>query len=76
MNKLKAKLASFKAKITMKIHKKLNKIAKIKANTVADLFTILSLFIIFGTTFMLNKAVGMYILAAELLIVSYFISKK
>lgn len=72
MDKFKAKLA----KIKMKIQQELNKITKIKANNVADLLTFISLFIIFLTTFMLIWWLGMYILAIELLILSYFMARR
>ncbi|CUU45464.1 protein of unknown function [Clostridium beijerinckii] len=72
LNKLKAKLANIK----VNIKRKLNKIIKIKANYVADLLTFLSLFIIFWTTFQLVWWLGTYILAIELLIISYFISRR
>ncbi|AJA49537.1 hypothetical protein CPAST_c34760 [Clostridium pasteurianum DSM 525 = ATCC 6013] len=52
------------------------KIHTIKPYLVADILTITSLFIIFLTTFMINAFAGMYILALELLILSYFISGK
>ena len=71
MDKIEAKLAEIKAKIQAK----LNKIKEIKADKVADLLTISALIIIFGTTFALNRYVGMYLLAIELLIISYFIAK-
>lgn len=72
MDKFKNKLAEIK----VKIKQKLNKATKIKANNVADLLTFISLFIIFGTTYKLNSYIGMYILAIELLIVSYFMTRR
>lgn len=64
MNKFKANL-----------QEKLNKIIEIKADTVADLLVYIAFFIIFGTTFILNKYVAMYILSVFLLITSYFIGR-
>lgn len=52
------------------------KIKGIKAVIVADLLTITALIIIFGTTFMLNHYVGTYVLAVELLIISYFVARR
>lgn len=72
MSKIKAKLA--KIKVNLKI--KFNKITKIKANKVADYLTLLSLFIIFLTTYMLIWWLGMYILAIELLILSYLMVRR
>lgn len=72
MSKIKAKLANIK----VDFKRKLNKITKIKANKVADLLTLLSLFIIFFTTFQLIWWLGMYILAIELLILSYFMVRR
>lgn len=72
MDKFKSKLA----KIKIRIQQKFNKITKIKANNVADLLTFISLFIIFLTTFMLIWWLGMYILAIELLILSYFMARR
>jgi hypothetical protein len=57
-------------KIKVEVKKKLaDKLVK------ADILTIASFLIIFGTTFSLNKYVAMYILSAFLLITSYFVSK-
>lgn len=72
MSEIKAKLANIK----VDFKRKLNKITKIKANKVADLLTLLSLFIIFFTTFQLIWWLGMYILAIELLILSYFMVRR
>lgn len=76
MSKFKAKLAEIEADIIAKLHKKLNKFNEIKANTVADLLTILAFIIIFGTTFVLNVYIGAYVLAIELLITSYFVARR
>lgn len=62
-------------KIKGKFNNIIAKIAKIKAFKVADLLTLVAFFIIFSTTFMLNKYIGMYIFAVLLLICSYFIAK-
>lgn len=72
MDKFKAKLAEIKVIIKQKF----NKTIKIKANNVADLLTFISLFIIFGTTYKLNWYIGMYVLAIELLIMSYFMTRR
>ncbi len=72
MNKSKSKLAFVKAKIKAKF----NKVINIKANNVADLLTILAFFIVFLTTYTLNKSIGMYVLATQLLILSYFVARK
>lgn len=72
MSEIKAKLANIK----VNLKRKFNKITKIKANKVADLLTLLSLFIIFFTTFQLIWWLGMYILAIELLILSYFMVRR
>lgn len=69
------KFKHIRAKIKATIDKKNNKITTIKASKVADLLTLLSLFIIFLTTFQLNRYIGMYVLSLELLIISYFASK-
>ena len=42
---------------------------------IADMLLIISFFIIFFTTFTLNKYVAMYLLAAGLFLLSYFIQK-
>ncbi len=59
----------------MKQNKKVNKLFSWKLFK-ADLLTIVSFFIIFSTTYTLNKYIAMYLLAIFLLIISYFIAKK
>jgi len=72
LSKFKAKLAEIK----VNFKKKFNKITNIKAKKFADLLTFLSLFIIFLTTYNLIWWLGMYILAIELLILSYFMARR
>lgn len=77
MIEFKAKLARFKANIiSIFRQKKFNKKTKNKADLVQNFFELSSFFIIFYTSYCLNWYFGMYILALELLIFSYFISKK
>jgi len=74
MDKIKDVLFKFWEKIKG-IFKKLNKVKEIKASSLADILTILALIIIFGTTFMLNVYIAMYLLAIILFLVSYFVAK-
>lgn len=67
-------MQKIKQKIALKVAKIKEKLNKIKANKVADLLTLVAFFIIFFTTFLLNKYIGMYILAVLLLITGYFIN--
>ncbi|URZ15325.1 hypothetical protein [Clostridium felsineum] len=60
----------------MKIKDKIKEIKEIKGHQVADILTFIAFIIVFVTTFLLNKYVGIYILALELLIFSYFIAKE
>lgn len=76
MGEVKAKLAKYKANISIFIKKKLNRKPQNKADLVQNFLELISLFIIFYTSYKLNWYFGMYILALELLIFSYLISKK
>jgi uncharacterized membrane protein len=70
MNKIKAFFNRFK----LKKHNKKSKIKEIKPALIAESLTIAALIIIFLTTFILNKYIGMYVLAIILIVSSYFIS--
>ncbi|MFL0251261.1 hypothetical protein ACJDT4_12565 [Clostridium neuense] len=68
MNRIKLKFKKVRSKIR-------NRIKKIKATKVADMLTLMALFIIAVSTLDLDIHIGLYVIAAELLIISYFISK-
>lgn len=55
---------------------KFNITSKKKKILVADMLLITSFFIIFGTTFLLNKYIAMYLLSTVLIILSYFIARE
>ena len=46
-----------------------------KKDVIVDLLVLLALIIIAVTTFLLNAFIGMYVIAIELIILSYFISR-
>ncbi|KOA90865.1 hypothetical protein ADU76_12485 [Clostridium botulinum] len=54
---------------------KIKLVKKIKRNFISDILIFISFFIVFITTYKLNKYVAMYLLALFLFILSYFISK-
>ncbi|MBV4417462.1 hypothetical protein [Clostridium tyrobutyricum] len=63
------------SKIKAKFNEIKGLICKIKFIQVADLLTLGAFFIVFFTTFLINKYIGMYVLAVILVIISYFLSK-
>lgn len=69
------KIKQFFSKFKLKRDKKTTKNGTIKPSFIADLLTIIAFIIIFFTTFTLNIYIAMYVLAIELIIFSYFVSR-
>lgn len=69
------KIKQFFSKFKLKKDKKTIKTSTIKPSFIADLLTIIAFIIIFFTTFTLNIYISMYVLAIELIIFSYFVSR-
>lgn len=69
------KIKQFFNRFKRKKHSKPIKKHEIKPTFIADILTIIAFIIIFITTAMINIYVAMYILAAILIIFSYFISR-